>query len=244
MNQQLILHKGTRPDARSDLDQVEAPPPTGTWFPLRHSQVLSTVERTLGDAGFTIQTSELGLSSNNARFFGTLTLGSPVCEGVSLAIGIRNSHDKTFPIGMCMGSHVLVCDNLAFSSDVIVTKKHTRFGEERFNEGISHVVLGLHAYREQEALRIERMRQSEIGDDQANSLILQAYERKIVSPALLPKVIREYRQPTIEDFVPRTRWSLLNAFTEVLKARRKYPASFASLTIRLQSLLDLPITAA
>ena len=43
---QLILHRGARPVERAELDQVEAPPPTGTWFPLRHSQVLSTVEET------------------------------------------------------------------------------------------------------------------------------------------------------------------------------------------------------
>ena len=80
---QLILHRGARPVDRVELDQVEAPPPTDTWFPLRHSQVLSTVEETLGDAGFAITRSNFALSQDNARFFGTLDLSTSIIEGVT-----------------------------------------------------------------------------------------------------------------------------------------------------------------
>lgn len=59
---QLILHRGARVVERNELYQVEAPPPTGTWFPLRHSKVLSTVEETLGNAGFAITRSAWGIS--------------------------------------------------------------------------------------------------------------------------------------------------------------------------------------
>ena len=44
---QLMLHRGARLVDRAGLDLVEAPPPTDTWFPLRHSQVLTTVVETL-----------------------------------------------------------------------------------------------------------------------------------------------------------------------------------------------------
>ena len=37
-------------------------------------------------------------------------------------------------------------------------------------------------------------------------------------PAPLPKVIEAWDEPKHEEFVPRTAWSLFNAFTEVLKA--------------------------
>ncbi len=42
-----------------------------------------------------------------------------------LTIGIRNSHDKRFPVGMVVGSHVFVCDNLCFSGSIKLTAKHT-----------------------------------------------------------------------------------------------------------------------
>ena len=241
MESTLILHKGARQVEKAELVKIEAPPPTGTWFPIAHHHVLSTVEETLHGAGFTVSKSQYALSQDNNRFFGTLTLGSYVGDGINLAVGVRNSTDRTFPIGMCVGHRVFVCDNLGFSSSIQVTKKHTRFGEVRFHEGISQAVMSLHQYRESEASRIERLRQSDLDYDHANSLILQAYEQKVISHLLLPQVIEEYRKPKHEEFAPRTRWSLLNSFTEVLKCRQNNPAAFAAITIRLQALLDVPV---
>jgi hypothetical protein len=42
----LILHKGARPVERAELELIDAPPPTESWFPTRHSHVLQTVEQT------------------------------------------------------------------------------------------------------------------------------------------------------------------------------------------------------
>ena len=40
-------------------------------------------------------------------------------------LGLRNSHDKTFPAGIVAGSAVFICDNLAFSGEVKLARKHT-----------------------------------------------------------------------------------------------------------------------
>lgn len=234
----LILHKGAREVERPELELVDAPPPTDTWFPLRHSQVLSTVERTLGDAGFGITKSRFALSPDNARFFGTLDLTTPITDGVSLTVGVRNSIDKTFPIGLVAGSRVFVCDNLAFSAEIYVSKKHTRFGESRFNEGISSAVRSLASYQQVEAKRIEVYRQVELGENEAAACMLHAFEEGILSTRTLPVVIEEWRKPEFDDFKPRTAWSLFNAFTAALKERQGNPSQFASLTMRLYGLLD------
>jgi len=42
-------------------------------------------------------------------------------------LGLRNSHDKTFPAGIVAGASVFVCDNLSFSGEVKFARKHTRF---------------------------------------------------------------------------------------------------------------------
>jgi hypothetical protein len=110
----LCLHRGARIVTREELDSVEAPPHTETWFPLKHSHVLDSVLGTLEATDFQVQRLQISLSQGNARFFGTLDLCSPVAEGVSLSVGVRNSIDKTFPLGFCAGSRVFVCDNLAF----------------------------------------------------------------------------------------------------------------------------------
>lgn len=233
----LVLHKGARVVERAELVTIEAPPATATWFPIKHAAVLETVEGQLADAGFAVVKSRLALSRDDSRFFGTLDLSTPVAEGVHLCVGVRNSIDKSFPIGFCCGERVFICDNLAFGASTVIAKKHTRFGSDRFVEHLGRTIVTLGEYREVAAQRIGRMREAELSDDRANSLILQAFERGIVNTRLLPKVIGEYRQPRRPDFEPRTAWSLLNAFTEVLKDRETAP-SYSTLTIRLQGLLD------
>ena len=100
----LILHRGARPVTPEELQQYQAPPPEGRWFPLSHSHVLSVVTQTLTDAGYRISKQQLGVMRDGSRFFGTLDLTSPVSEGTALAVGIRNSVDKSFPLGFCAGT--------------------------------------------------------------------------------------------------------------------------------------------
>src|SRR4051812_37161694 len=62
MASQLIAHAGARVVTLDELERVEAPPSTDTWFPIRHSQVLHSAIETLGEAGFQVQRNQLALS--------------------------------------------------------------------------------------------------------------------------------------------------------------------------------------
>lgn len=233
----LVLHCGARQVTRDELALVPAPAPTTTWFPLSHLQVVERVEKTLELAGFTIEHSRYALARHDNRFFGVLDLGSVIAEGVRLAIGIRNSTDKSLPIGFCAGSRCFVCDNLAFRSEVTIARKHTRNGEIRFAEALTKAVSGLHQFREQERTRVKRLRDTEVSAVQAESLILRAYEEQIVSHRNVLRVLRAWRAPQFEEFSDRTMWSLFNAFTGVLSERQATNAQlFAHLTIRLSEL--------
>jgi hypothetical protein len=208
----LLLHCGAREVSRDELRAIEAPPATRTWFPLKHGLVLDTVERTLEGAGLRVSQCRLGLSRGNARLFGTLDLDAAVGEGIHLAVGIRNSIDKSFPLAFCAGHHVFVCDNMAFRSELLVTRKHSKFGCRRFEEGIAGAVQSLHQFREAETERIAYLQSAELSEDAANSYLLRAYEENLVNSRLLPLVIKEWREPRFEEFKPRTMFSLLNAY--------------------------------
>jgi hypothetical protein len=235
----LVLHRGAVQVTPDELESYQAPPPSGRWFPLSHSRVLSVVSRNLIDLGYRVERQELGLMRDGSRFFATLDLASPVADGVSLAVGIRNSVDKSFPLGFCAGSRVFVCDNLAFRSELLVRRKHTIHGERDFARRIAEAVAGLDTFRADETGRIDRLRALEVAEERADALILRGYEAGIVGPRELPRVLREWRNPPHEDFRPRTAWSLLNAFTAALKAQaRLQPHAFAVRTMRLGALLD------
>lgn len=234
----LIVHRGARHVTREELEQVHAPPSTATWFPLPHSHVLDRTLSTLEQAGFRASRMQLALSGCTAKFFGTIDLESRVAEGVTLAVGIRNSCDKTLPVSFAAGERVTVCDNLAFRSEIVVSRKHTRFGADRFAEAIAQAVGNLSQFQQAEAERIDRFRATEIPDTTAESLILRAYERDVLSHYLLPRVLADWRKPPHEAFANRTLWSLENCFTGVLAhVGKSNPQRFCSLTIALQGLL-------
>ncbi len=235
---QLIAHAGARVVSLEELESVEAPPSTDTWFPIRHSQVLHSAIETLGEAGFVVHRNELALSRGNSRFFGVLDLVAPIANGVNLAVGIRNSVDKSLPISFCAGTRVFVCDNLAFRSEIVVARKHTKYGALRFQEALAKAVGTLPQFREKEQERVLRFQNAMITSELAEAMMLRSFEQGIVSHRMLPDVIQEWRKPSHEEFAPRTLWSLEQCFTGILASVQKSnPQRFASLTIRLQDLL-------
>lgn len=236
MSTSLCLHRGARHVELDELNAVPAPAPEGRWFPLAHGAVHAKVRETLTEAGYLVGRQQLGLSADNARFFGVMDLSMPLVTGVTLAVGVRNSIDKSFPIGFCAGSRVFCCDNLAFRAELLVRKKHTRYGAMRFAAAISEAVIQLDQFKADESARVALMQATDVPNEAADSLILRAYEKGIVTTPALPNVIREWREPSFEDFRPRTLWSLFNAFTTALGERaRTNPHSYAVQTMRLSA---------
>ena len=235
----LFLHRGAREVPRDALALVEVPAPSKRWVPIGHDPAVTAVTETLAACGFSIRRERYALSQDDAKLFGTLDLGVDIAPDVTLAVGVRNSIDQTFPLGFCAGHRVFVCDNLAFSAELMVRRQHTRFGADRFREDIGQCVARLDAFKAAEQARIERMRDTPLSDVQAESLMLRAYEHRLVSHRLLPKVIETWREPTHEAFAERTLWALFNGFTLVMNDRAlSNPQAHATATMRLQALLN------
>ena len=51
-NSQQVLQYGAREVTQKELSKVPTPAPTSTYFPIAHSTCVSTVQRTLTEAGF------------------------------------------------------------------------------------------------------------------------------------------------------------------------------------------------
>src|SRR5262249_61733750 len=98
------------------------------------------------------------------------------------------------------GSRVFCCDNLAFRAELLIRRKHTKYGEQRFNQAIAEAVSGLSSFRDEEARRIEVLRQTELPEVLAESLLLRAYERGLIGADQLPLVLSECRPPPPPPF--------------------------------------------
>jgi hypothetical protein len=246
----LMLHAGGRLVALDELRACKTPPPEGRWHPVSHALVLDTVKETLRGAGYTVKSEQYALARHDARFFGVLNLETPLAAGVGLSVGVRNSVDKSFPLGFAAGSHVFCCDNLAFRAELLVRRRHTVNGMKAFGTAIGGAVASLTSFREAEELRIRRMAETELTPAAASHVILTAFRRGIISGLQLPRVCEAWEGPRHEEFRPRTAWSLFNAFTEILKPRAvAAPQAFVAQTIRLNGLMlpeggEVPRTAA
>lgn len=223
MNTGTILHGGnSREVTYEELEQVPTPEPTPTWTPIPHAALLDSVRKeiTLGDLA--IQREVLVISSSKTgvlgdRFFGLLEIENPGAT-YRLAVAVRNSHDRTFVAGLCMGSRVMVCDNLSFSGEVVIARKHTRFIQRDLPRLIQESVGKLGDLRELQGQRIETYRATPLDDMQFHDLLVRGLDARVICASKIPQVLETYRQPTHEEFVPRTVWSGFNAFTEALKA--------------------------
>ena len=65
--------------------------------------------------------------------------------------------------------------------------------------------------------RIARYKEVEIDDARAHDVVIRSLDAGVVTTTQVPDVLREWREPSHEAFLPRTTWSLFNAFTEVHK---------------------------
>ena len=127
--------------------------------------------------------------------------------------------DKSLPFGFCAGSRVFVFDNLAFRSELVVSRRHTRFGKIRFAQAIVKAIASLSAFQEQESVRIRQVQAEMVTSEQADSLILRSFERKLINSQDLPRILREWRQPTFEEHREPSRWNLFQAFTRISSAK-------------------------
>ncbi len=237
----LILHCGAREVTVEQLNTVPCPKAEGRWRPVPHGTVLAHATDALEEAGYLIDNLRLGLTRDDKRFFGALTLKTPLVSGTALAVGLRSSTDKSLSLGFAYGSRTFVCDNLSFRSDTVIAKKHTTFGIDRYREAICAAVGKLQQFRDMEAERIKAMQQRLLDDAMAESVLLRLYQdAQILSPRSLPIALKQWREPSFPGLEEKSVWRLYSAVTFSLNGRAKSnPSAHLSATIKLGHLLEM-----
>ena len=214
----LILHCGAEAVERDALKAVRTPAATSSWQPVPHLRLVQQVEHALAASHLTIVNHAHALSHEGNRYFGLLQVqnGSENPD-YAWVLGLRNSHDKRFPAGIVAGASVFVCDNLSFSGEVELARKHTVYIERDLPQLTERAIGQLVERWHSQDTRIARYREKTITDVAAHDLMIRAVDVGVVPVSTLPKVITEWREPSHGEFEPRNTWSLFNAFTEALK---------------------------
>jgi len=231
----LMVHAGAKKFGRQDLLALPTPDPTDTHRPIAHSAIIQALIESLAYRNLEVVRDEYALTPDSMRMFGFLEINLEE-SGTRFALGVRNSHDKSFALGITVGYRVFVCDNLAFHGDFMaVSRKHSK------NVDIQEVIaVGVdRAQRHFEPMKkqINAWQGHELPDIQARNVIYDAFiAGNLDAPRHLARVVHQnYFEPEVEEFKPRTMWSLSNAFTSAFKKLEPVPAMQA--TARLAAFL-------
>src|SRR5689334_17555017 len=112
--------------SRNELALVPTPQATATHKPIPHSEVINSLIETLGFRHISVVRDEYAVSKDGMKMFGVIELDQGM-HGARFALGVRNSHDKSFRLAVTVGYRVFVCENLAFSGDFSpVLAKHSK----------------------------------------------------------------------------------------------------------------------
>jgi hypothetical protein len=206
-----------------------------------YGRFVEEVELHVPRFGLRIVSAAFALARDGKQMFGVLT-----CEnghrdtGYSLAIGLRNSYDRSLATELVAGSKVFCCDNLAFTGEVKVKHKHTVHVFRNLPDLIYQMLSRVQVLKDQTDREIARMRETVLSQIQVDHLLMEAVRRNALPASLIPRVTHAYEHPEYEEFAPRTAWSLFNALTEVQKRRSPRQQMEESLRVTLVFRRALP----
>lgn len=215
--------------SREVLVTIPPPPATDTWKPIAHGDLIQAIDRQLMVRGITIRGEKFAVQREGARLFAVLDLSIEGSGEYCAAMGIRTGNDRSMALEIAVGVKVFVCDNLAFSGDLIaLRRKHTASFD--LNADISRAIDRYQKHLLTLCGEIDGLRASSLGDEEAKAMIFDAFREELLPLRYLPIVASAYFTPTaaMTDTEPRTRWALHNAFTRAIREMAPAPAFAAT----------------
>jgi len=233
----LLAHCGSLKITREELKVMPTPAGSSAHQPLPHFEIVGTLVETLSFRQISVVREEYAVSADGMKMFGVLDLATTF-DGCRFSVGVRNSNDKSMRLALTIGYRVLVCDNMAFHGDFTpVLAKHSKHMSlvDILSVGVDRMQRNFEPMKKQ----VEAWKGTRLPDETAKLVIYRAFvQGELDVPKHLAKRVHDqYFNPQVEEFAPRTTWSLSNAFTSAFKELDPIP-QFKS-TAKLASFLDL-----
>lgn len=187
--------------------------------PIPHHDLVERTKVFLEQNNFTIQDEVHSLARDNNHYFGLFSVDHPNRSESDrgCVIGLRNSHDKTFPAGLCAGDAPFVCDNLIFTNTIKLARRHTRNIERDLDFTINRALGKLFSFWHGQDNRVNAYKEFDISNSQANDLVIRACKAGALPKSKIMDVVNQWESSDHPEFWDRNVHSLYNAFTEVYK---------------------------
>lgn len=204
------------------------------WQGLKHGTLVKSIKREIDLRGWTITDEVYTLSPNGSEMTGAIQLRIPDIKpvvGNTFAVGFSNANNTRRSVRIAVGSVVHVCQNGMVSGEFSLVKKHTKGLDLEVElpgtfDQILKKAKKLH-------LDIQTLKELVIPTTYTvDHLLMSASRGKLLPWSHIGDVWKEWKDPTYPDFAPRTAWSLLNAFTHVVKKSNPLKQIHASAEFR------------
>jgi len=209
------------------LEQVRnCPTPQGTEThrPVSHGLFVDNALTELNRLGWEVTDQAHQLDKDGNRYFGAFEVFPAFDKTLSrdeakIIFGIRNSHDKRFPAGALYGNQVTICSNLLFGGEETFGVRHTKniLEGNRLFQMVNNAVNKLTGYVKTDNERVEGYKEASLTDSQALELSLKMVENEAITARQFLPVMKEWKNPSHNEFANRNVWRLLNGTTEALK---------------------------
>lgn len=233
-----LSHTNSQLLTREELLTIPSPPATPTWKPIAHGDLIQALERQLLVRGITIKKEQFALQRDGARLFAVLDLAYEETEEFCAAMGIRTSNDRSMALEIAVGVKVFVCDNLAFSGDLIALRRKHTAGFD-LNADLSRAVDRYQKHLASLKGQVERLQCLSVSDEDAKGLLYEVFAQGIL-PLRLFQTVNYYYFWKEGPSVQGTMWALHNACTRAVKLLAPAPAFQA--TIKLGKFFGLKAT--
>ena len=190
-----------------------------SYQPVAHHDVVNRTRDSLAKSGFIIQDEVHSLARDDKHYFGLFAVDHPNREASDrgCVVGVRNSHDKTFPAGLCAGDAPFVCDNLIFTNTIKLARRHTCNILNDLDFMINRALGKLFGFWHGQDSRIDAYKNRTLGNVYANDLIIKAAQAGALPKSKIIDVVNQWESSDHPEFWDRNVNSLYNAFTEVYK---------------------------
>jgi hypothetical protein len=131
---------------------------------------------------------------------------------------------------------MMVCENLCFSSDIKLARRHTTNIMNDLPRVLADAVGRVVSHWNDMGKRIESYQQTEISRDRAADLLIDLVDSKAFPARDIYNAVQEFRNPRHEEFKGGTLWTLYNSITENLKGGDLSKLPFRTMTT--QSIFD------
>jgi len=139
-------------------------------------------------------------------------------NGTTWAMGIRNSLDKKFAVGVCAGSHVLVCDNLAFTGQFIEFKRHTgSLNMDELNALASRAIAGVTKKMSIFTEWHTQLKNFDLNDKEFKVLTFEAMKQDVFVPSKFNSFLDCYKEENAQSSHSESLYAFHGAVTRLMR---------------------------